>query len=216
MSKKLMAIALSGSFLVSGTALAQSDAYSRLMIGSAMNEDADFAQQQVAAAEVRGIFELDSGLALSAAIGREYENANFEIELMRVGGDTERVKLIDSKLEDEANGEVTATSLMANGWLMFSDGEFRPFIGGGLGFANIDIDASYQLSADPGSTNDSDTVFAWQFGAGFEYSLSETTSLIGLYKHFNASGIEVVDFEDTKQEADFSTNIVQIGLKFDF
>lgn len=61
-------------------------------------------------------------------------------------------------------GDISALAFMGNGWYDFDTGTpLIPYLGGGLGFAVITIDSG---------GSESDTVFAWQIGAGIGYEVT--------------------------------------------
>ncbi|OOY34294.1 hypothetical protein BOV90_05115 [Solemya velum gill symbiont] len=135
-----------------------------------------------------------------------------------MNGDTGLLSFPDASApfdEADTNGDISVTALMLNGWYSFGEGPLRPFVGAGLGYAKASIDTSFDLGGNNG-IDDSDSGFAWQVGAGVEYALSDTTSLVGVYKYMNMDSIDVTDNEDTDISTDFSTHIVQVGLKMKF
>ncbi len=96
---------------------------------------------------------------------------------------------------------------------------FIPFVGAGIGLANIDADIAYS----PGAfIDDDDTTFAYQFMAGAEYKLTKEFSLIGDARYFalddpvltRFGGPAPAAFVDLDSEYDsFSTTL---GLRYNF
>jgi opacity protein-like surface antigen len=114
---------------------------------------------------------------------------------------------------DIGSGDTDALSLMANVWLGmnmlpvvgapmndFGSGlGFSPYFGGGLGLGFINPD------------DESDTVFAWQVGAGVRFTLASDIGLdIGYrYRNFN-------DVDAGPDTVDLSSSNFIAGLTFNF
>lgn len=68
-----------------------------------------------------------------------------------------------------AEGDLSSVSLMVN---LYHDIDlasgFKPYVGGGVGLSRVSMKASY---AGTQTTDDDDTVFAYQFGAGISYGI---------------------------------------------
>jgi opacity protein-like surface antigen len=94
---------------------------------------------------------------------------------------------------------------MGNAYYDFStEGSFSPFIGAGLGFANIEADLDDFDSED-------DTVFAYQFILGGSLTASEQLSVDLQYRYFATDDPEFDDLD-----AEYSTHNVMIGLRHSF
>ena len=73
---------------------------------------------------------------------------------------------------------------MGNGYIDFPmPSPFRPYLGAGLGFAIVDLEAdNFGLTA-----NDSDLVAAFQLMAGIGYEISPKATLTFGYRYFTTS-----------------------------
>ncbi len=71
-------------------------------------------------------------------------------------------------------GDITMFAVYANAFYDFDlQSVWKPYVGGGLGFARVTIDAESRATG--GSlADDDDTVFAYQIGAGLGYALSRS------------------------------------------
>ncbi|MDT0619448.1 OmpA family protein [Salinisphaera sp. P385] len=114
----------------------------------------------------------------------------------------------------DADGDITSTALMANAWFDFNpDGNWHPYVGGGLGAAEIELDAG-------GGAAD-DTVLAAQLGAGIEFDLSDTLALGLGYRFFKADDPE---FEATdpatgntqRTDVDYEQHSAMLSLRYVF
>lgn len=107
-----------------------------------------------------------------------------------------------------ADGDVKAWSFLANVWYDFdlgNDSRFTPFIGGGIGAANVAVNysagiagsftagASSNTYAVSARTNfdDSSWVFAYQLGVGLGYDLGDGIQLSAQYRYFGTSEADV-------------------------
>ncbi|CAN0131335.1 unnamed protein product, partial [Chrysoparadoxa australica] len=106
------------------------------------------------------------------------------------------------------------TALLANAWFYFNpDGNCHHFVGGGIGAAEIELDAG-------GGAAD-DTVLAAQLGAGIEFDLSDTLALGLGYRFFKADDPE---FEATdpatgntqRTDVDYEQHSAMLSLRYVF
>ena len=85
-----------------------------------------------------------------------------------------------------AGGSANALSFMINGLADFGpDDGLQAFLGGGVGVARTDVNATINTSAGDG-IDDSDTGFAWQLLAGVRAPLTETIDVGLRYRMFTA------------------------------
>jgi len=89
------------------------------------------------------------------------------------------------------SGDVTAFSIMTNLWYDFDLGTsspFTPFIGAGVGMADLQIDYSGHVTLPYTTahfnTNADDWVVAWQLGAGLGYEFENGMMLSAQYRYF--------------------------------
>ena len=69
-------------------------------------------------------------------------------------------------------GDITMFTVWANAFYDFDlQSAWKPYVGGGLGFARVSIDAKSKATGSS-LADDEDTVFAYQIGAGLGYALS--------------------------------------------
>ncbi len=152
-----------------------------------------------------GEISYDAGFGLTGAIGSSLDGgARVEVELGYRGNDMDRIK-VDGLGSADIDGDTTALSLMGNLFYDFStEGSVKPFIGAGLGIANVDADIDFIGSED-------DTVFAFQFAAGLGFAASETLKVDLQYRFFVT---EDPEFEGL--EAEYVSHGLMIGLRHSF
>ncbi len=81
-------------------------------------------------------------------------------------------------------------SVLANAWYDFPLGNVAPYIGGGVGWAETELDGHY-LGGTTGPFNFSDSGFAWQLGAGINFDVSPNVKLGVGYRYFKGPDVTV-------------------------
>jgi len=96
---------------------------------------------------------------------------------------------------------------------------FIPFVGAGIGLANINADVAYS----PGAfIDDDDTTFAYQFIVGAQYKLTKKLSIVGDARYFALASPELTRFGGPAPAAfvdldsEYDSLTTSIGLRFNF
>lgn len=113
----------------------------------------------------------------------------------------------------ETDGTTDALYLMANGWYDFMIRGFRPYIGGGIGFARVSVDGSVrgvQL------LDDSDTVFAYQLGAGVGFDVAPNVTVSLDYRYFATQDPELDAAGGTTVDGEYQTHNIGISARYRF
>jgi len=173
-------------------------------LGAVFVEDADWDDRWDS-----GEFTFDTGIGLTAALGSTLGNgARGEIELGYRSNDFDKVKF-DGGGSYGLDGDVSTLSLMGNAYYDFPvGGPLTPFIGGGLGIANITADID-----DVG--DDDDTVFAYQFILGAGLVASEVVTVDLQYRYFATSDPEFEDEFDSL-DTEYATHNLMVGVRYSF
>ena len=152
-----------------------------------------------------GEFTFDTGFVFVGALGSSMQNGGrIEAELGYRKNDFDELK-IDGFGKGDIDGDISSLSLMGNAYYDIStEGSFSPYIGAGLGFANIEADID-----DAGSEDD--TVFAYQFILGGSYTSSVGLSIDLQYRYFATD-----DPEFDGVDAEYRTHNVMIGFRQSF
>ena len=115
-------------------------------------------------------------------------------------------------------GDVDTWSLMVNARQAFDVGSFRPYVGGGLGFARHDGTAALAISplqflpqGLEGEESGDDTVVAYQFMAGVEFDAAEGTKLFGGYRYMGTADLEI-----ERLTASYATHAIEAGIRILF
>jgi opacity protein-like surface antigen len=137
---------------------------------------------------------LDEGVAfvVGGAVGFKFgDNLRGELEISNIGDSADCVgKCLVNSID------VDVLSFLGNAWLDLPiDGTITPYVGAGVGYAEISLDAGAF-----GEVSDWD--FVYQAGAGFRVEIAQNTMLDFGYR------FRVLD------DADYDAHIGQIGLTF--
>lgn len=119
--------------------------------------------------------DFDTGFVIGGAIGYKFDTYSFgrprfEIEVNYRENDEDGGS--SGGVRRSFSGDVTSIGVLANFLLDLGPvlgTRFNPYIGGGIGFANVYSDIRYA----GGSLNDDDTVFAYQLIAGVDMPVTE-------------------------------------------
>lgn len=112
----------------------------------------------------------------------------------------------------------SALSVMANVWYDFDVGGIRPYIGGGLGWADVEADGTYLtalLVATPFSVSDSG--FAWQAGAGVNFQVAPSMQLGVGYRYFSGPEVRLlppIATNTASGELDYDNHAATVTLTF--
>lgn len=157
--------------------------------------------------------DMEDGWSQSVGGGYAFSNGvRIEGEISRRANDLE--PLVDNLDE----GDITATAGTLNVFFDFNrDGRIQPYVGAGLGFANLDLDA--YNAANPEVIHDSDSVMSYQLMVGVGIVLSEQLTLDIGYRHFEASDLEFDGTDSgipTVFSSDYNHQSLSAGLRWSF
>jgi len=117
-------------------------------------------------------------------------------------------------------GDITAKSLMGN--LLYdipTGSRLVPYVGGGLGFAQIEYDGVGPLTAalaPPVTINDEDNVFAYQGIAGVSYWINEAVELSTEYRYMATQDPELNTSTGVGVDGEYQSHAVLFGLRWNF
>jgi len=139
----------------------------------------------------------DSGWVVSGAAGREIGDG------FRGEGE---VLYLDSSGKHAGAGDLKTIAGMVNGYYDFSrQGAWRPFVGAGVGFAQVKVDG--------GPSDGDDTGFAYQFKVGVAHPFSDRLTGELAYRYLGVNGLEF-GRGPGGIDGDFSTQAVTVGLRY--
>ena len=177
-------------------------------IGFATASDSDLTDSTVPGTTVN--IEFDTGLALGAALGYDFNRFRVEGEISYQTNDVDKIGA--QGVFFDATGDATALAFLINGYYDFvNSSAFTPYISAGLGYAQVAFnDLNISGSGFPGSSDD-DSVFAYQIGIGIGYAVTEKVTIDVKYRYF---GTENSEYDTT--EAEFASNNFLFGVRVYF
>jgi opacity protein-like surface antigen len=152
-------------------------------------------------------FKWDGGVVTNVAVGYDFVGFRAEGEIGYQYNEIDKVRVNNNSYNVNNNGEIYNWNFMANGYYDFhNQSAFTPFVMAGIGVVYVELDPKN------GINNDDDTVFAYQFGAGVAYALSDTVNLTASYRYFAADDPEFYN----NQKVDYASNNFLLGATFKF
>lgn len=136
--------------------------------------------------EASGDIESEPTWAIGGSVGYRYGGFRVEVDASRRALDFDEVTLLDPDLpggggEIGDDGDLTLYLGLVNAFYGMRFGRFEPFVGAGLGFADLDIDGDYGanvLDVDEGSTE-----FAWSVSGGVSAFVHEHVAVSIGYRY---------------------------------
>jgi len=197
MKKQFVVLLALTMFIGLGVSAAFAAPYVSGNVGAVWLEDSDFGDE----AEIS----FDTGFGITAAIGNAYENGlRGEVEF---GYRTSDMDEFDSDFGSGSinDGDISTISLMVNGYYDFRPKEtICPFIGAGIGYANVEGDIEELGSED-------DNVFAYQVAAGVAFAINPQTKIDVQYRYFDTDD---GDFDNL--EVEYGTHNAMLGVRYSF
>jgi len=216
---KLSVVLMALAILLGVGAAAHAAPYVSLNMGTVWVNDPDYNYSETGydyAYRDEGELSFDTGFVLTAAFGYAYENGfRAELEYGFRSNDLDKAEGTEyyqdfygkdsNDYSENLGGDVMTNSLMFNGFYDFAPrSPISPFVGAGIGFANIEGDIDFQGTED-------DNVFAYQLAAGVAFALNPKMKIDVQYRFF---GTEDPDFDGL--EAEYLTHNLMIGLRTSF
>lgn len=199
-----MMVALFVLLVSSSFAQAAANPYVSLSAGLGLMSNTDVEENGT---EFEDVLEYSAGYVVNAAVGLDADMFRLE---GAVGYQVNDVDKFDGmEVPDGIDAELSILSFMANGYVDFESeaSSITPYVMAGLGVGIVDLEVEGELDG-----ADSETVFAWQLGAGVGIQATENVIVDLGYRYF-ATG-------DIADEDDFDVNLgshnLMAGVRFGF
>jgi len=165
--------------------------YGSFNAGIAMPADGDMTIPGVGSAEL----EYDTSFTVGGAIGYRFgETGDYRLEGEVAYQNNEVDRIQNISLPDDVDGailssmEASVLTFLLNGYIDFNYGSaFSWFVTAGAGFARIDG----EMTVDGVNYDEDDTVFAYQFGVGAGYAVTETVTLDCKYRYLRTDDLNI-------------------------
>jgi len=204
-------------------AMAEDGFYVSGNVGISSASDSDWTDTWTGAS-ASGSTSYDNGAKLTGAVGHSFGNMRLEGELSYSKNDLDSMEVKSITVAGavytgsavfNATGDATSLGFMANGYYDFeTDSKWTPFLMAGLGAARQSLDIK-SVGGVTVTYDESDTVFAYQAGAGVAYEISPTLDL-GLSYRYSASADPTFDDGVDKIKSEFKTHNFLIGITHRF
>lgn len=112
------------------------------------------------------------------------------------------------------DGHAKLTAGMVNGYYDIGQGRLKPYVGGGVGYANVKLD-NYR-AAGAKVADDDDNVLAYQGMAGVSYEINPCWSINGEYRYIGTNDAEIRTLGGGKSKVAYDSNNVMVGLTYKF
>ncbi|MBT1075100.1 outer membrane protein [Geobacter grbiciae] len=161
--------------------------------------------------------EFDPGIAVGGTAGYDYGFLRLEGELSYRHSEIKSVTASDGYRFHGVDGDLGALAVMANAFVdMHNQSPITPYVGGGVGFAVLNLGNTTSTELDPLYEKGDDTVFAYQAGAGVEIALNPIMSLDLGYRYFGTSKATFDEGVVTATKFRFESHNALMGLRVKF
>ena len=151
---------------------------------------------------------MDRGFAYTGSIGYKFSDfMRVEAELGHQSNELEEIS--DNGESLSMDGDVTNTSLLLNLYADFmGDGPVFTFITAGAGMAKVGLELN-DIDGYPLDFKEDDTVFAYQFGAGLGWVVSDNVVVELKYRYYATDDVELdgEEFSNSSQNVYLTTRL---------
>ncbi|MDO3377331.1 outer membrane protein [Geoalkalibacter halelectricus] len=157
--------------------------------------------------------EYDTGYTVGAAAGYDFNMWRAEFEIAYRQNDVDKIKIPGETFN--GGGDTSALSFMVNGYFdIHNQSAFTPYLGAGIGLARVS--ANDWKAEGEKIVDDSDTVFAYQLGAGVGWEFMPNLTLDLGYRYFATADPEFRDVDGDKFESEYKSHNLMLGLRIGF
>ena len=162
------------------------------------------------------ISKFDDGYGLGVALGTKLPSGfRVEGELFWQENDIDSGRLGPVQLSalGGLNGDVGVWGGMLNGYYDFLEGPLVPFIGLGVGYAQVDAKVNL---GDISVIDDDDTVLAYQGILGVSYDFMPNLQGVLAYRYMALDDPEYKDRAGGKVDMEYDSQAIDVGLRYSF
>lgn len=208
--KKLLMFGLASLFVMGSTGTCFAGPYFSGNLAAVIGHDSDW--NDSFGLGLTGEVTTDTGYGVSLALGNDLNDYRSEIELAYRVNDLDEMTILGLVVVP-VEGDATSIAVMINLYKDFHNSSaITPFIGAGIGGANVDVEVE-NLSGIPVGESDDDTVFAYQVALGAAFKISEAAKIDLSYRYFATTD---PDFNGMGMEIEYATSNIIVGFRMDF
>ena len=172
----------------------------------------------------RGKISHENGFAMTGAIGKTFGDFRLEGELSYRKNDLDTLTFTSATIDGQTRavsqsgkltGDLASLAFMGNAYYdLNNNSAWTPFVIAGVGMAHhtLNIDS---LSGEAQNYDESDTVFAYQIGAGVGYSVTEKDKVTLQYRLLGSADATFDNGTD-KIEGDYMNHSIMVGFTHSF
>ena len=225
--KRILGFGLLAMSLMAYATSANAQWYVSGNVGVTTLKDADFTDNFTVAGvgvTAKGEVEFDNGYGLSGAIGHTWGPFRLEGELSYRKNDLDKITidsigaaglLVTNVGTFDLDGDTSSFGFMANGYYDFNPGgNWVPFVMAGLGGARLNLDVT-SIGGAATTYDESDTVFAYQIGAGLGNEIQPGVIATLSYRFFGTTDPTFDDGVD-KIDSEYQSHNIWAGINVQF
>ena len=158
--------------------------------------------------EAKGDLESEPTFAIGGSVGYRYGGLRLELDASYRKAEFDQVTLRNVDLpggggEIGDDGDLQMFVGLVNAFYGIRFGRFEPFVGGGLGFANLDLDGDY--GANVLDVKEDSTEFAWSLSGGVSFAVHERVDLSLGYRYLGTTDPDFATFPYIRVNPDLTT-----------
>lgn len=198
--------------------------YASIFLGGNMLDDTDVTTDEYYDSVItfNDRIESNPGVYVGGTAGYDFGLIRLEGELSYRWNEMDSIKDRETGVKyGGVEGDIGVFACMANAFLdMHNSSPVTPYLGGGIGLATIYISDTYGTDSDGFRrtlySEDDESVFAYQAGAGLDIALNRQTSIDIGYRYFETEKASFTS--DWYQSKDFKlqSHSVAVGFRFNF
>jgi opacity protein-like surface antigen len=199
--------------------------YMSVFLGASIPQDSSVTISQFNPVAVReASVQYDPGVNVGGTAGYDFGYVRLEGEMSYKQGEI-------TSITDETfgaryvntTGHVGAFAMLMNGFFDFhNESPITPYVGGGMGFATVNLSNTKGVEASTGALNfhilqdDEENAFAYQVGGGIEAALNRHLSLDLGYRYFGTSRVSFHKEWPNSTDLKLDSHNVAVGLRIKF
>ena len=168
--------------------------------------------------------QFDPGLNIGGSAGYDFGFLRLEAEMSYKNGEISRVsEATFGTRYVNVDGHLSAFAMLVNGFFdLHNESPVTPYLGGGLGFASLNLSTTRGVDANSGALNDhifsedNDNVFAYQAGVGLAVALNRRLSLDLGYRYFGTSRASFRKDWPNSTDLKLESHNAAVGLRLKF
>lgn len=199
--------------------------YATAFLGVTIPEDSTVtAYDTTGTQQLNDSVELDPGIYLGGAFGYDFGLVRLEAELSYkqsgIAAVTDNLAAPPVHYRS-VEGDLGVFAFMANAFIdMHNDSPVTPYLGGGIGYANLYLSDTHDNSSGVRLYREDDaSAFAYQAGAGLDIALNRMISLDLSYRYFateKATFDSHDQFNNSTAEMKYESHNMAVGVRFTF